>query len=102
MVAIVGTEEVHVTDDDTSPVLLSPKVAVAVNCCVCCGRMKGLLGEMDSETTVSLPGKNPEQRLANSTMASATTSPHSFTNRLFQIILFPTGTLSTDSHLRFR
>lgn len=37
MVAIAGTEEVQVTDDVTSPVLLSPKVAVALYCWVAWG-----------------------------------------------------------------
>ncbi len=39
MVATVGEEDVHVTCDVTSPDVLLPKVAVAVNCSVPVGVM---------------------------------------------------------------
>ena len=39
MVAMLVADESHVTWDVTSPAVLFPKVAVAVNCCVAVGRM---------------------------------------------------------------
>ncbi len=38
-VAILVAKEVHATWEVTSPVVLLPKVAVAENCCVPCGRI---------------------------------------------------------------
>lgn len=61
IVAIPVCEEVQVTDEVTSPVLLSPKVAVALYCWVACGKMNAPVGEMARETIVFLSGKNPEQ-----------------------------------------
>ncbi len=63
MVATLVDEEVHITCEVTSPVLLSPKVAVALYCCVPCGFTNAPVGETDSEMIVFLEGKKPEQLL---------------------------------------
>jgi hypothetical protein len=63
-VATPVEDDVQVTCEVTSPVLLLPKVAVAVNCCVPPGVMYPLAGDSDSETMVVAEGKKPEQ-LAN-------------------------------------
>lgn len=73
IVATPVEDEVQVTLEVTSPVLLLPKVAVALNCCVACGMTKAPLGETASETTVSLPGKKPEQLPINNTNNRAAT-----------------------------
>jgi hypothetical protein len=51
MVATVVEEEVHVDCDVTSLVVLSPMVAVAVNCCVLPGWIVALVGESAIEAT---------------------------------------------------
>ena len=71
IVAIAGTEDVHVTDEVTSPVVLLPKVAVAENCCVFCGMMKEPLGLIEIEAMSCDPIKNPEQALTRRTSGSA-------------------------------
>lgn len=65
IVAMLWLEEVHDTCDVTSPVVLLPKVAVAVNCCVPCGFTHALPGESEIETTASDAGKKPPQLLSN-------------------------------------
>lgn len=64
IVAMPVEEEVQVTCEETSPVLLLPKVAVALNCWVALGITKALAGEIATETIVSDPGKKPEQLLS--------------------------------------
>jgi hypothetical protein len=74
MVAMPLWDEVQVTDEVTSPVLLSPKVAVAVYCSVASGMMKAPVGEMESETMVSLDGKKPPEQLPNESASKTATS----------------------------
>jgi hypothetical protein len=71
MVATLVDEEAHVTDDVTSPVVLLPKVAVAVNCCVAVGLMSALVGDIAIETMVSEEGKKPLQLASNKTADNA-------------------------------
>jgi hypothetical protein len=61
IVAMAGEEDVQVTCEVTSPVLLLPKVAVALNCWVAVGFTKALVGETASETIVVDLGKKPGQ-----------------------------------------
>jgi hypothetical protein len=72
MVAMPVVDEVQVTCEVTSPVLLLPKVAVALNCWVAFGMTKGPVGEIASETIVSFPGKKPEQLLSKIARGNAT------------------------------
>lgn len=65
MVAMLGAEEVQVTCELTLPVVLLPKVAVAVNCCVAFGRIMALAGDSEIDTIVSAEGKNPPQLLSS-------------------------------------
>src|SRR5690349_9706921 len=58
MVAMVVAEDVQVTDELTSFELPSPKLPVAVNCCVLLGCIVGLLGEIANATSVPASGKN--------------------------------------------
>jgi hypothetical protein len=67
---MLGCEEVHVTCDVTSPMLLFPKVAVAVNCCVPPGLMKAPWGVTASEIIVLAEGKKPEQPPRKTTIAT--------------------------------
>lgn len=71
MVATPVEEETQLTWEVTSPVVLLPKVAVAVNCCVPLGRMKAPLGESVSETIWVEAGKNPPQLLSKRAAVSA-------------------------------
>lgn len=45
----------------TSPLVLLPKTAVAVNCCVLVGRIHALVGDKEREVISSDEGKNPLQ-----------------------------------------
>lgn len=58
IVAMLLCDEVHVTDELTSPVELLPYVAVAVNCWVPLISTRELAGVIWSETIVLPPGKN--------------------------------------------
>ena len=62
-VAMLGEEDVHVTCEVTSPEVLLPKVAVAVNCCVVVGVMKALVGDKVIAVISVDEGKNPPPQL---------------------------------------
>ena len=64
MVAMVVAEDVQVTDEETSFEVPSPKLPVAVNCCVLLGCMVGFVGEIVNETSVLPLGKNCPQATA--------------------------------------
>ena|SRR5271165_7402537 len=72
IVATLVCEEVQVTCEVTSPVLLSPKVAVAPYCSVACGMMKAPVGETERETIVFLEGKNPPEQLPSESASKTT------------------------------
>ena len=61
IVATFVDEEVQVTDEVTSLLLLSPNVPVAVNCWVLLSCMVGLLGEIEIATKELAEGKNLPQ-----------------------------------------
>lgn len=89
MVAIVGADEIQVTCEVTSPVLLLPKVAVALNCCVACGITNVPVGETARETMVSLDGKKPEQLVRRMATRHATTHRQKMLSLRLQFI-YPT------------
>lgn len=65
-VATLGEEEVQVTCEVTSPDVLLPKVAVAVNCCVVVGVIKALAGDKVIAVISVDEGKNPPPQLLSS------------------------------------
>jgi hypothetical protein len=67
MLATLVAEEVHVTDDVTSLLLLSPNVPVAVNCWVPLNATVGLAGDTVIATSEPADGKNCPQLAARST-----------------------------------
>ena len=71
MVATLVAEDVHVTCEFTFPVVLLPKVPVAVYCCVPPGMICALNGDSVIETIVSADGKKPPQLVS----ARATRNP---------------------------
>lgn len=92
MVAMVGDEEVQVTSEVTSPVLLLPKVAVALNCWVAFGMTKAPVGDIASETIVLDPGKKPGQPyqpLNRVASGSATANLQTFENPVLDTIPAP-------------
>jgi len=62
-VATLGEEDVQVTCEVTSPEVLLPKVAVAVNCCVVVGVMNALVGDKVIAVISVDEGKNPPPQL---------------------------------------
>jgi hypothetical protein len=58
MLAMLVSEELHVTVEVTSRELPSPNDPMAVNCCVLLGWIVGLLGEIETATSVLPEGKN--------------------------------------------
>ena len=58
IVAMLVEEDVHVTEEDKFWLLLSPKVPVAVNCCVPLSCTVGLAGVTEIATKVDADGKN--------------------------------------------
>ena len=67
MLATLVAEEVHVTDDVMSLLLLSPNVPVAVNCWVPLKAIVGLVGDTEIPTSEPADGKNFPQLAARST-----------------------------------
>lgn len=67
MLATLVAEEVHVTDEVTSLLLLSPNVPVAVNCWVPLKAIVGLAGVTVIATSEPADGKNCPQLAASST-----------------------------------
>lgn len=88
MVAMLGAEEVHVTCEVASPLELFPYVAVAVNCCVCCGWMYAPVGDRESETIVPDDGKKPLQ-LLRKTAAAIAAITETMNRFVFIILLLP-------------
>ncbi len=77
MVAKVGFDEAHVTDDVMSFVDPSPSVAVAVNCCVLLGCTVGFTGVTASDTTEVPDTKkspHPVSAASSATVASIATA----------------------------
>jgi hypothetical protein len=66
MLAMLLSEELHVTVEVTSRELPSPKDPIAVNCCVLLGWIVGLLGEIETATSVLPEGKNWPQPVSTS------------------------------------
>lgn len=80
MVATLVAEEDQVTWEVTSPVVLLPKVAVAVNCCVPLGKAKALVGLMLSETISLAEGKKRPQPGRATAMTNAVRKPRNKTS----------------------
>lgn len=96
MVATLGEEEVQVTCEVTSPDVLLPKVAVAVNCCVVVGVIKALVGDKVIAVISVDEGKNPPpQLLSRRTMKRAAAIPPNHISRcmLAVLILPKVGTI---------
>lgn len=66
IVATLVAEDIQVTCEVTSPVVLFPKVAVAEYCCVAIGMTWALAGDIAMETIVSDDGKKPPQLVSDS------------------------------------
>ncbi len=75
MVAIVGEEEDQVTVDVTSREVPSPKLPVAVNCCVLLGAIVGFEGVSETATSVFPETKNLPQPARNPKAISAALAP---------------------------
>lgn len=74
MVATLVSEDNHVTLSVTSPLVLLPKMADAVNCWVVVTLIQPLVGERESEVIESEAGKNPLQLARSRAEARATTN----------------------------
>ena len=68
-VATLWFDELHETWEVTSPVVLLPNVAVAVNCVVPCGLTNALVGESVIERIWLEGGKKPPQLLSKTAIA---------------------------------
>lgn len=66
IVATVVSDEVQVTDEVRLWLVLSPKVPVALNCCVALRPIVGKLGEIEIDTNSFAEGKNLPQAVARS------------------------------------
>ena len=81
-VAMLSLDDDHDTWDVTSPVVLLPKVAVAVNCLVLCGLTNALVGDSEIDTIWSEAGKKPPQLLSKMAMAIGVTTLLEYVKRL--------------------
>lgn len=72
IVAILVLDDNQVTLSVTSPLVLLPKIAVAVNCCVLVGVIQPLVGDSDSDVMESEAGKNPLQLARSRAVATVT------------------------------
>lgn len=76
IVATFVEDEDQVTDDVTSLLELSPKVPVAVNCCVLLLSVRvELLGDIEIATSVLADGKNWPHAVPNTTAAISSPKP---------------------------
>jgi len=91
MVATFGEEEVQVTCEVTSPDVLLPKVAVAVNCCVVVGVIKALVGDKVIAVISVDEGKNPSPQLLSSRAVKtpAATLPHHTSRCTLVVLIVP-------------
>lgn len=88
IVAMFVFDDNHVTLSVTSPLVLLPKIAVAVNCCVLVGVIHPLVGERESEVIESEAGKNPLQLARSRADARVTANlPHHFSRCISNILI---------------
>jgi hypothetical protein len=88
IVATFVLDDNQVTLSVTSPLVLLPKIAVAVNCCVLVGVIHPLVGERESEVIESEAGKNPLQLARSRADARVTTNPpHHFSRCISNILI---------------
>ena len=86
MVATLVEDDSQVTCEVTSPVVLLPKVAVAVNCAVVVGVIHALVGDNASAVMESEAGKNPLQLLrSTATVIAAVNFAHCVSRRILVI-----------------
>ena len=78
MVAMLVADDVQVTLEVTSPVLLLPNRAVALNCCWVVGLIQAPVGEIERETMAVEDGKNPPQLLSRMARNTAALLPIMF------------------------
>jgi hypothetical protein len=90
-VAMLGEEDVQVTCDVTSPDVLLPKVAVAVNCCVVVGVMNALLGDKVIAVISVDEGKNPPPQLLSrrAITTAATIPPNHISRCMLAVLILP-------------
>lgn len=74
IVAMLVFDEVQVTWFVASPIVLLPKVAVAVNCLLFCGLTNGPVGEIESAVIVLEEGKKPLQETSETSINATTPS----------------------------
>ena len=87
MVATLVEDDSQVTCEVTSPVVLLPKVAVAVNCAVVVGVIHALVGDNASAVMESEAGKNPLQLLrSTATVIAAVNFAHHVSRRILIIV----------------
>ncbi len=91
MVATPGEEDVQVTCEVTSPFVLLPKVAVAVNCCVVVGVRKALAGDKEMAVISVDEGKNPPPQLLSrrTVKMPAANLPHHKSRCTLPILILP-------------
>lgn len=88
IVATFVLDDNHVTLSVTSPLVLLPKIAVAVNCWVLVGVIHPLVGERESEVIESEAGKNPLQLARSRADATVNASlPYHFSRSISNILI---------------
>jgi len=90
-VATLGEEDVQVTCEVTSPEVLLPKVAVAVNCCVVVGVMNALVGDKVIAVISVDEGKNPPPQLLSrrAIKRAAAIPPHHISRCMLAVLIVP-------------
>jgi hypothetical protein len=88
MVATFVFDDSHVTLSVTSPLVLLPKIAVAVNCCVFVGVIQPLVGDRERDVIESEAGKKPLQLPRSRAEARVIANlPHRFSRCISNILI---------------